>query len=357
MKFSTFKECKVLKLGFFECPSTLFLFAGLMTMVLMMTTYFISRHYYSEEVVFLLTVFVAVVMFVISYFVHTGTTKVAHGKRELQQSNFQLTEALVKLKKAEKVKEDFMNMMIHDLRSPLNGIRMVSELIRTDLAKEKSRSLKEPIELISSSSKRMLAIVNDMLDVAKIEAGMFKCEKKIGSASFLIKDVIKYFTPLALSKKIGLKFVQEKGLPDFSFDEKKIRQVFENLISNSLKFTPETGKIEVAAFLHQKGNNLNEEAEKIGINWHLKGGDNKLDNYERSVVLAVTDNGLGISFNDLSKLFNKFEQMKGHSESRQKSTGLGLVIVKGVVEAHGGKIGVASKQGEGTTIYFNLPIK
>ena len=247
-------------------------------------------------------------------------------------------------------------MMIHDLRSPLNGIRMVSELVKSNLTNNIKTDIDEPINLISGSSKRMLAIVNDLLDVAKIEAGMFKCEKKTNNIIKLVNDVIKYFSPLALNKKIDIKFIYNKDIPEFSFDQKKMRQVVENLISNSLKFTREGGKIEVEAFIHKKGQNLDEEAQKIGVNWHLKGGDNKLDNYERSLVLAVTDNGFGISLDDLSKLFNKFEQMGVESDSRQKSTGLGLVIVKGVVEAHGGKIGVASKEGKGTTIYFNLPI-
>ncbi len=356
MKFSAFKECKELKLGFFECPSTLFLFAGFITIMLIITTFVIARNYYSEEIVFLLTVFMAVVMLVIAYFVHNGTSKVAQTKRILQNSNYQLKEALAKLKKAEKIKEEFMNMMIHDLRSPLNGIRMVSELVKSNLTNNIKTDIDEPINLISGSSKRMLAIVNDLLDVAKIEAGMFKCEKKTNNIIKLVNDVIKYFSPLALNKKIDIKFIYNKDIPEFSFDQKKMRQVVENLISNSLKFTREGGKIEVEAFIHKKGQNLDEEAQKIGVNWHLKGGDNKLDNYERSLVLAVTDNGFGISLDDLSKLFNKFEQMGVESDSRQKSTGLGLVIVKGVVEAHGGKIGVASKEGKGTTIYFNLPI-
>ena len=107
MKFSAFKECKELKLGFFECPSTLFLFAGFITIMLIITTFVIARNYYSEEIVFLLTVFMAVVMLVIAYFVHNGTSKVAQTKRILQNSNYQLKEALAKLKKAEKIKEEY----------------------------------------------------------------------------------------------------------------------------------------------------------------------------------------------------------------------------------------------------------
>ena len=356
MKFSTFKECRELKLGFFECPSTLFIFAGFLTVLLIFTTFLIARNYYSEEVVFLLTVFIALVMLVISYFVHVGTTKVAQARRQLQSSHDQLKEALEKLKKAEQVKGDFMNMMIHDLRSPLNGIKMVSELVKEDLKKEKKSAFLEPVGLIRESAKRMLEMVNDLLDVAKIEAGMFKCEKSAGRLPDLAKDVRKYFQPLAKNRKIKLSLAGPLDIPDFAFDKKKIRQVLENLISNSLKFTEEGGGVEVGMFIHKKGRNLDEEAQASGLNWHLRGGDDKLDNYDQSLVLAVSDNGTGISFEDLSKLFNKFEQMKTSAQTGKKSTGLGLVIVKGVVEAQGGKIGVASKEGEGTTIYFNLPL-
>ncbi|MDZ7799092.1 MAG: HAMP domain-containing sensor histidine kinase [Patescibacteria group bacterium] len=356
MKIKSFKECKDLKLGFFECPSSLFIFAGFITILLILTTFFIARNYYSEEIVFLMTVFIAMVMFIISYFVHQGTVKVADSKKNLQNINTKLKNTLEKLKKAEKQRTEFINMMVHDLRSPLNGLRMVSNLMIDDIKKDKVRHFEEPVKLVNQSSQRMLDIVNDLLDVSKIESGMFKAEKEVSDISYLIEDVIKYFKPVAGNKNISIKFKKSENLPQIPIDKKKMRQVFENLLSNAIKFTKKEGRIEIGAFLHKKKHDLNQEAEKNQIEWYLKGGDNKLDNYDQSLVISVTDNGQGISFKNLSKLFNKFEQMKNVSQKKEKGSGLGLVIVKGIVEAHGGNIGVASKKGVGTTFYFNLPL-
>ena len=177
MKITSFKECRDLDLNFFECPSSLFIFAGFITILLILSTFFIARHYYSEEVVFLMTVFIAMVMFVISYFVHQGTSKVAKAKKHLQHINSRLEKALNQLKEAEKTKEEFVNMMVHDLRSPLNGVHMVSEVMIDDIKKSGRQDLLEPASLINQSSQRILGIVNDLLDVAKIEAGMFKVDK------------------------------------------------------------------------------------------------------------------------------------------------------------------------------------
>jgi len=356
MKLTSFKECKDLKLGFFECPSSLFIFAGFITVLLILTTFFIARNYYSEEIVFLMTVFIAMVMFVISYFVHQGTVKVADSKKNLQNINNKLNRALQSLKKSEKQRTEFINMMVHDLRSPLNGIRMVSGLMTDDIKEDKFDDLKKPADLINQSSRRMLDIVNDLLDVSKIESGMFRAEKEVSNIASLINDVIKYFKPIANNKNINIDFKKAENLPQIPFDKKKIRQVFENLLSNAIKFIKKGGQIEIGAFIHKKDNDINNEAGENNINWHLKGGDNKLDNYDQSLIISVTDNGSGISFKNLSKLFNKFEQMKNASQKKEKGTGLGLVIVKGIIEAHGGNIGVASKEGVGTTFYFNLPL-
>ncbi|MFA5070111.1 MAG: HAMP domain-containing sensor histidine kinase [Patescibacteria group bacterium] len=356
MEISRFKECKELNLHFFECPTTLFLLTGFITIILILSSFVIVRRYYSDEIVFFISVFISVVMIIISYFVHVGTSKVASSKKRLQESNNKLSETLIKLKEAEKKQDEFTHLMVHDLRSPLNGIRMVSEVILNDLKKQHKNDQLEPINLINGNAVHMLTLVNDILDVAKIEAGMFKLEKKKSDFSLLAADMVRYFKPLALGKNIKLELIVEEKLPPIEYDESAMRQVFENLISNSLKFTPAGGRIQIQIFKHSKKHNLNEEAQKLRIEWNLKGGDEKLDNYPESIVVGITDNGQGISIIGLSRLFNKFEQAEGRSKGTERGTGLGLIIVKGIVEAHGGIVGVASKESQGTTFYFNLPI-
>lgn len=356
MNISEFKECRELNLKFFECPSTLFVLNGVVTVVLIFSTFIITRKFLSEEIAFLCIVFIASVMMVIAYFVHLGTSKVALSKKRLQESNNQLKDALLLLKEAEKRQQEFTHLMVHDLRSPLNGIRMVSEMVLVDINKNGPANFLEPLSLINQNSIHMLTNVNDILDVAKIEAGMFKLEKKKGDILILTREIIKYFKPMAEGKKLTLELKGADSLPLLNFDEGAIKQVFENLISNSLKFTPSGRYIAVQLLKHQKNHDLNKEARKLGINWHIKGGDEKLNSQPDSVVAAVTDNGLGISWSKLSRLFNKFESMEMSNKTKEKGTGLGLVIVKGMVEAHGGVVGVASKEGVGTTFYFNIPL-
>ncbi|MFH1366748.1 MAG: HAMP domain-containing sensor histidine kinase [Patescibacteria group bacterium] len=356
MKISEFKECRELNLKFFECPSSLFLLNGIITVILIISTFIITRKFYSEEIAFLCIVFITVVMMVISYFVHAGTSKVATSKKRLQESNGQLRDTLLKLKEAEKRQQEFTHMMVHDLRSPLNGIRMVSEMVISDLKKKGLADLSEPLSLINQNAVSMLTDVNDILDVAKIEAGMFKLDKKKGDLIKLTQNIIQYFMPMAEGKNLILELKGADALPALKFDKGAIRQVFENLISNSLKFTPAGGRITVQLLKHQKNTDINEEAKKQGISWHLKGGDIKLNSQPDSVVVSVTDNGEGISLPNLSRLFNKFESMKMSSKTGEKGTGLGLVIVKGMIEAHGGVVGVAAKEGVGTTFYFNIPV-
>ena len=356
MKISGFRECKELELKFFECPSSLFLLNGIITIMLVITSYVLARRFYSEEITILIIVFVAVVMMVISYFVHLGTTKVASSKQRLQETNNQLRVALLKLEESKTKQQEFTHFMVHDLRSPLNGIHMISDMLIRDREKKKKENLLEPLSLINESSTHMLTLVNDILDLAKIEAGMFKLEKKRNDIILFIKEIVRYFRPITESKKVKLILKSPDQLPLLEFDESAIRQVFENLISNSLKFTRPGGIIEIGLFKHHREENLNQEAKAAGINWYLRQEEEKLNNLTESIVVAITDNGGGVSFKELPRLFDKFEQMKVRMGGQDKGTGLGLVIVKGIVEAHGGRVGVSSKEGKGATFYFNLPL-
>lgn len=356
MKISGFHECQELDLKFFECPSSLFLLTGIITIMLVFSSYVLARRFYSEEIALLIIVFITVVMMVISYFVHLGTVKAAAAKKRLQESNNQLRETLIRLKEAKKKQQEFTHFMVHDLRSPLNGIRMISDMLISEIRKKNEKNLLEPISLINESSAHMLTVVNDILDLAKIEAGMFKLEKKRGDLIVFVREITRYFQPIAESKKIKLAIKSPAQLPPVEFDGNALRQVFENLISNSLKFTRPGGIIEIALLKHHQENDLNQEAAVFGINWYLGQEDEKINNCKESIVVSVTDDGGGIPKEELSRLFNKFEQMKEKIREEEKGTGLGLVIVKGIIEAHGGRVAVSSKEGSGTTFYFNLPL-
>jgi len=144
---------------------------------------------------------------------------------------------------------------------------------------------------------------------------------------------------------------------DILIDPLRISQVLSNLISNAIKFSRPGSKVFVQAFMHRNGQDLEREAAEAGISW-FKDIENKLPNdYADTLVIAITDTGEGISKENRSKLFNKFEQFgSGNRADKPKGTGLGLVIVKGIIEAHGGTIGVVSEEGIGSTFYFTIKI-
>ncbi|MCL6096353.1 MAG: ATP-binding protein [Patescibacteria group bacterium] len=225
------------------------------------------------------------------------------------------------------IKEDFTNMMVHELRAPLTAIKDSSELMLEE-KKLKESEQKQLLGIIDSQAKTLLEQIGSVLDAAKIEAGRFVVQKSPNDLNELINEVVDAFSPRAIKKNIEINSYVPKALPQVNFDRIRITQVLNNLVSNSLKFTPSAGKITIF-------------------------GEINTD----SVTVSVSDTGMGISEKDQKDLFSKFYQIrKTPHELEKKGTGLGLYIVKGVVEAHGGQVVVKSDIGQGTTISFMLPL-
>lgn len=254
----------------------------------------------------------------------------------------------------EKMREDFTSMMVHELRSPLTGIRSIANLLREDKIKNERQKYQDFIDLIVTNSASMLDLVNDLLDVAKLESGKFQVMKKETNLSNLLKMRFESYKTLADENKLTLEVKEEPGLPPMQIDENKIGQVLNNLLSNAIKFTKVGGKVTISAFKANAGQALIDKVSQMGMIWPGIKTDAKLD--KDSVVMAVTDTGMGIPENELDKLFNKFTQLEQSAASEKKGTGLGLVISKGIVEAHGGHISLFSEAGQGTTFYFTLPL-
>ena len=255
----------------------------------------------------------------------------------------------------EKMREDFTSMMVHELRSPLTGIRSIAGLLKNDRVKNEAQKYQEFVDLIASNSSAMLDLVNDLLDVAKLESGKFEVFKRPTDLRLLIQKRLESFGSLAQENKLTL---EAKVLPEvpqtLPADDNKISQVLNNLLSNALKFTPAGGKITVGAFVCQEFQDLPQAAAQRDLGWQgLRSG---AVCPITAVVVSVSDTGMGISPSEISKLFNKFQQLSAASKTEKKGTGLGLVVVKGIVEAHGGEVGVFSEEGRGTTFYFTLPL-
>lgn len=227
-------------------------------------------------------------------------------------------------KQIEEIRENFTNMVVHELRAPLTSIKGASELLLSGkLGKEDKDKM---LGLINTSSQDLLDDIGQLLDAAKIDAGKFVIKKDIADLSQLIAQKADTFSLVSKQKHIDIEVSLEKQLPQFEFDKERIGQILNNLLSNAIKFTHEGGKIELTC--RQE---------------------------DQNVKIIVKDNGIGIPESLQTTLFTRFTQT-GSSSNRAKGTGLGLYISKSIIESHGGKIWIESEETKGTTISFTLPL-
>ncbi|HAE36380.1 MAG: Multi-sensor signal transduction histidine kinase [Candidatus Nomurabacteria bacterium GW2011_GWF2_35_66] len=256
----------------------------------------------------------------------------------------------------ETLRKDFTSMLVHELRSPLDGVKKISEVLKNKKITQTPESYDEYIDLIYRNSSGMLEIVNDILDVAKIEAGKFDIHKKEGDFIKIINDRVNFYSITAQSSNITLKSFFGKDIPEkVMFDSEGVEHILNNLISNALKYTNKEGLVEVITFLHKEGASLPEEAKIAG---YQSVNSIPLDLGQGTfITVIVTDNGIGIEEENIKTIFSKFKQLDTKNKVPKKNgTGLGLVIAKGIIEEHGGSIGVVSKIGVGSTFYFTIPL-
>ncbi len=234
-------------------------------------------------------------------------------------------------KALEKLRQEFTAMMVHELRAPLTAVRWSSESLMKTTTDPKHQVEVEKIRQgaanIDAAAINMLELVNDLLDVAKIEAGKFDLNVQEYDLVEIIQGQVKTFQAQADTKHLALAVIGPERCRA-KFDRVRVSQVVDNLLSNAIKYT-DSGRIDV---------NISVEPE------------------QKRVVVSIKDTGVGVSREDLNQLFSKFKQLTSGDRSR-KGTGLGLVVSKGIVEAHGGRIW-AESAGEnlGSTFYFSLPL-
>jgi signal transduction histidine kinase len=230
------------------------------------------------------------------------------------------------LEQVNKLQVDFTAMIAHDLRAPLNTIQNTAELIQSGGFGPVSDEQKVWLGTIQMTCKNVVDIVSDVLDISKIEAGRLDLIKKRIDLYQLIHSSLKSHTPMATAKRIAMTAVLEPGLPEINGDQRRLEQVLSNLISNAIKFTEAGGAVEIGA------RRLN--------------GD---------IRFWVRDTGEGIPPDEIGDLFKKYYQGTSGKLSPSRGTGLGLVICKKIAEAHGGRILVESRVGEGSTFAVEIP--
>jgi signal transduction histidine kinase len=231
------------------------------------------------------------------------------------------------LEAANRHKSEFLANVSHELRTPLNAIIGFSEVLGERLFGELNDKQAEYTEDILSSGRHLLSLINDILDLSKIEAGRMELEVTTFHMPDAIENALLLIRERASRHGIKLGRVIDDHLGDFTGDERKVKQVLVNLLSNAVKFTPEGGQIKIEATL----------------------GDS-------AVIISVIDNGIGIAKEDQEAVFEEFRQVGSNYAQKREGTGLGLSLTRKFVEMHGGKIWVESELGKGSTFTFTLPI-
>jgi signal transduction histidine kinase len=225
-------------------------------------------------------------------------------------------------RQASAARDRVMGIVAHDLRNPLSAILLQASILRRR-GSEPDRRSREPVELIERSARRMSRLIRDLLDIASIEAGTLAVECDRVAADHLVEDSATAQKPLALAASLEFRLNVAKNLPEVWGDRERLHQVFENLVGNAIKFTKAGGRVTVGATPK-----------------------------ETAVLFWVSDTGTGISADHLPHVFERFWQARKGSSG----AGLGLPIVKGIVEAHGGRIWVDSTADRGTTFFFTIPV-
>jgi NtrC-family two-component system sensor histidine kinase KinB len=256
----------------------------------------------------------------------------------------------------ERVREEFAGMIVHELRSPLDNIKKITELMVSGKITADSPQFKEYLGMAHTSSASMLEMVNDILDLSKLQAGKFEVNKMPSDIKETIENRIMFYKISADSKQLSLMSSLSGNLPAAcNFDPQAVKQILNNFISNSMKFTFAGGSILVSAFSVNPGESLPNDLQREKISVFPEIADLKIKG--PSLCVVVSDTGIGIPEDHLGDLFHTYKQIKINSaQSETKGTGLGLVIAKGIAEAHGGTVGVVSKEGMGTSFFFTIPL-
>ncbi|MFC2019754.1 ATP-binding protein [Chloroflexota bacterium] len=245
----------------------------------------------------------------------------------LQQSNKLLFEANEELRKATKAKSEFLAHMSHELRTPLNAIIGFSELLLDGIPGQVNDEQRQCLGDILSSSRHLLDLISDVLDLSKVEAGRFEVNLENLKLVEIIDNVAQTMSPLLHEKRHELTVAVAPGLPHVRADIQKLRQIFLNLLSNAIKFTPPGGRLGI-------------EASRQGKYCHVR----------------VLDNGIGIRKKDQTRIFEPFTQAEAATGKNVQGTGLGLALTKQFVEMCGGQISVESEFGQGSSFSLTLPI-
>jgi signal transduction histidine kinase len=246
---------------------------------------------------------------------------------ELQQQRRDLEAQNSKLIDLNLQKNKFLGIATHDLRNPIGSIQTISEILIDSYAEMDKAELESMLRIIGDLSHFSLNLIHDLLDISKIETG--RLELKLGSHNYydFLNNRLRIYKAYAKANRMNLDMLVAENIGDITFDDNKIEQVMNNLVSNAVKYSLQDASITISA--------------------------SREDNF---VITSIQDTGQGIQSDELPLIFNEFQVTRTRATNGEQSTGLGLAIVKKIVEEHGGKVWAESQPDKGSTFYFTLPI-
>jgi PAS domain S-box-containing protein len=233
------------------------------------------------------------------------------------------------LHQAIQARDDMMGIVSHDLRNPANAVKMLARsILEGDTARRLTDDVVERLQVVRQAAEQMDALIQDLLDVTRLEAGRLTVSPEQVAADWLVSRSVEALRPLADASGVSLQADVSAEVPSLQADPGRMLQVLSNLVGNAIKFTPAGGAVRI----------------RVGVS-------------DGSVLFTVEDTGLGVAAEQLPRVFDRFFQVSSGARGTRHGAGLGLPIARGIVEAHGGRIWMDSEQGTGTTVQFTVPLR
>ncbi|MDO8458959.1 MAG: response regulator, partial [Burkholderiaceae bacterium] len=266
-------------------------------------------------------------------------------ERTLQEKN-------IELEHASRMKSEFLATMSHELRTPLNAIIGFSEALKDGLMGPMSDVHQEYVNDIFTSGQHLLSLINDILDLSKVEAGMMDLELETVDLNRLLSGSLSIVKEKALAQRIHLELETAGDLRLLQLDTRKTKQIVYNLLANAVKFSANGGRVVLRARRVQRPT-----VGTLPGTWPVRSFALADNEYSEFLELSVSDSGIGVAPANLAKLFQAFSQIDSSLARKGEGTGLGLAMVKQLAELHGGTVGVASAEGEGSRFAAWLPLR
>ena len=307
-QLNVLSQCRRYGLSPWQCPQFLFLVMGIVIIISSIISYLIGAQYIADpEVVVFIVLSIATILFIISYII---------------------TRSFERLAEASRMKSEFINIVSHQLRSPLTNIKWTFEILTSKNLEMPTGKVEEYMTNVKDNIARMVELIDDLLIVSRIEQGRIPMRKKEIRLESLIEELVSRYKVFAEASHIELNFYPQKNLPEIFVDPSLIKLVIENLIDNAIRYTRGGGKVKI-----------------------------KLEVKAKNILFSIQDSGVGIPQKEQKYIFQKFFRAENALKERTKGSGLGLYVCKSIIDKAGGRIWFKSEEERGTTFYFTLPIK